>query len=542
MGLELAKAYVRIRADDSQLPQDLENSKGKIGKSVGSMGGMFAAAAGGLIAVGAGLLARRGLGLAADLEQTGVAFETMLGSASKAETTLNDLQKFAASTPFNLPGIQQAAKTLLAFQVTQEELLPTMRALGDVSAGTGKDLSELAVIYGQIKSKGKLQGGELLQLAEAGVPIIAVLAEQMGVAQNEIADMASKGQIGFKDVEKAMQSMSAEGGAFANLMDKQSGTVGGLVSTIGDTFDAMLTQIFTALQPVTKAFLNMTLGMLEYAGQAFDGISGKLVEWGTTVADWLVVLSQNFSTFWELYQATAGFALSRVLDIFSNIWQNLPEIAWGSLMVMKTGFFAWITYIGQTLMRLVDLFKSVFGIVQDMWLNIFTGKGIGESMKQAMSQMGSVMKEALVDQAMDAGGMVDKVKNEFKDQFAGLDLMQMGENSRLLEQDIGRAADTLMNAKLKLEQERKAAEEEAASEVANKEEAAAKEDKKNEAKSGFAGFADLAKKIQEDALKQGDKNQQRLIRLSERNNELQENILRAVEKNAGGAMALTGGN
>ena len=541
MGLELAKAYVRIRADDSQLPQDLENSKGKIGKSVGSMGGMFAAAAGGLVAVGAGLLARRGLGLAADLEQTGVAFETMLGSASKAETTLNDLQKFAASTPFNLPGIQQAAKTLLAFQVTQEELLPTMRALGDVSAGTGKDLSELAVIYGQIKSKGKLQGGELLQLAEAGVPIIAVLAEQMGVAQNEIADMASKGQIGFKDVEKAMQSMSAEGGSFANLMDKQSGTVGGLVSTIGDTFDAMLTKIFTALQPVTKAFLNMTLGMLEYAGQAFDGISGKLVEWGTTVADWLVVLSQNFSTFWELYQATAGFALSRVLDIFSNIWQNLPEIAWGSLMVMKTGFFAWITYIGQTLMRLVDLFKSVFSIVQDMWLNIFTGKGIGESMKQAMSQMGSVMKDALVDQAIDAGGMVDKVKNEFKDQFAGLDLMQMSENSRLLEQDIGRAADTLMNAKLKLEQERKASEEEAASEVAKKEEEAAKEGKKNEAKSGFAGFADFAKKIQEDALKQDDANQQKLIGLSERSNTLQEGILRAVEKNAGGAMTLTGG-
>ncbi len=92
------------------------------------------------------------LKLAADAEQTEVAFTTMLGSADAAKNMLKELTSFAAATPFEMPGIKQAARTLLAFGTTQDQVLPLLKMLGDVSAGTGKDLAELSVIFGQISA------------------------------------------------------------------------------------------------------------------------------------------------------------------------------------------------------------------------------------------------------------------------------------------------------------------------------------------------------------------------------------------------------
>ena len=159
------------------------------------------------VLIGGALVVKHGLALAADLETTTIAFETMLGSAGAAKKTMADLTQFAAATPFELPQIEQATKVLFSFGITQDKILPTLRTLGDVSAGTGKDFGDLAVIFGQVKAKGKLMGGELLQFSEAGVPMVAQLAKQFGVAESRIAKMSEQGKISFAAVEQALASM-----------------------------------------------------------------------------------------------------------------------------------------------------------------------------------------------------------------------------------------------------------------------------------------------------------------------------------------------
>ena len=54
---------------------------------------------------------------AADHEQLNIAFTTMLGSADKAKTLMEDLSRFAAETPFESSEIQRGAKMLLAYGV-----------------------------------------------------------------------------------------------------------------------------------------------------------------------------------------------------------------------------------------------------------------------------------------------------------------------------------------------------------------------------------------------------------------------------------------
>jgi phage tail tape-measure protein len=129
------------------------------------------------LAIGAGIanVAKSVVTLGANLEQAQISFEVMLGSAEKANYLLKELTDFAAKTPFELVGLRQDAKLLLAMGVQMEELIPTMTILGNAASGLSVDFNRLALAYGQVQAKGKLQGGELKQFTEAGVPLIKVL-------------------------------------------------------------------------------------------------------------------------------------------------------------------------------------------------------------------------------------------------------------------------------------------------------------------------------------------------------------------------------
>ena len=174
--------------------------------------------------------------MAGQFEQTQIAFQTMLGSAEEANKLLGELSEFASRTPFTISGIRQNAKLLLGMGVAAEDMIPTLKALGDVSAGLNVPMERIALNFGQVRVQGKLTGRELRDFAIAGVPLVSELAKNLGIAEKEIAAMVSRGEIGFKEVEEAFVSMTSAGGRFANLMDESSKTFPGQISNIQDSF------------------------------------------------------------------------------------------------------------------------------------------------------------------------------------------------------------------------------------------------------------------------------------------------------------------
>ncbi len=123
------------------------------------------------------------VGVASSMEQNRIAFQTMLGSADLAKKTLTDLSNFAMKTPFNLPQVVEASQRLLAYNVSAEELIPTLTTLGNISAGVGREkLPQLILAFGQVKAATKLTGMELRQFSEAGVPLLQALVDQANEA------------------------------------------------------------------------------------------------------------------------------------------------------------------------------------------------------------------------------------------------------------------------------------------------------------------------------------------------------------------------
>lgn len=189
-------------------------------------------------------LGRKILELGIKQEQLNIAFNTFLGSAEKGKAVLKELTKFSIVTPFTPDQVNSAAKALLAFGVQGNELIPVLKMLGDVSSGTGKDLTEMAIIFGQIRSTGRLMGQDLLQLINAGFNPLQVISQKTGRSMRALKDDMEKGAISFQMVSDAFKTATSEGGLFFNLMEKQSATVGGKLSTIEGNIEEIGKKLF----------------------------------------------------------------------------------------------------------------------------------------------------------------------------------------------------------------------------------------------------------------------------------------------------------
>lgn len=265
-----------------------------------------AAVAFGAVGAAAGLFLKSTLDQAAGLEQTKVAFETMLGSAEKAGTFYKELTDFAKKTPFTLPGIEEAAKRLLAYGVTQREVIPDLKNLGNIAAGVGMDkMPQLILAFGQVRAASKLTGMELRQFSEAGVPLLGELAKSFGKSAGEIQDMVSDGKIGFKDVEAALASLSGEGGRFQDLMEKQSQTFNGMVSNLQDAWTLFLRE---AGQPLVEWGKQFVAVLLDFVKNGLPQLIAKIKE----SADWLMHHK-------EILAAIAGAITGLLLPAFLSL-------------------------------------------------------------------------------------------------------------------------------------------------------------------------------------------------------------------------------
>ena len=223
---------VRMMARTDQFRREMEAAQRQLRETAEAAQGASTA----MVAVGvaAGIACGAAVQLAARLEQTQVAFTTLLGGAAAADTMLRDLQKFAAETPFEFPGLADAARQLIAFGVSAEETIPSLRRIGDISAGIGAPIGEIAEVYGKARVQGRLFGEDINQLTGRGIPVIGELAKQFGIAESGVRQLVESGQVHFKHLERAFISLTGEGGKFAGLMEAQSKTLAGLWSTLKD--------------------------------------------------------------------------------------------------------------------------------------------------------------------------------------------------------------------------------------------------------------------------------------------------------------------
>lgn len=198
-----------------------------------------------------------------EFQQLEIAFKTMLGSAAQADALMSQLVKTAATTPFGLTDIAQSAKQLLAYGVEADKVNETLIRLGDIAAGLSIPINDLAYLYGTTMVQGRLYTQDLNQFLGRGIPLIEQLAQQFGVAENQVKALVEEGKVGFPEVEQAIINLTNKGSMFGGLMAAQSQSITGQISNIEDAIDTMFNEIGKQNEGVINDALGLVSTLIE---------------------------------------------------------------------------------------------------------------------------------------------------------------------------------------------------------------------------------------------------------------------------------------
>lgn len=215
-----------------------------------------------------------------EVQQLEVAFETMLGSKAKAEALMADVINLAAKTPFGLQDVSNATKMLLAYGSTAESVADEIKMLGNIASGLSIPLNDMIYLYGTTRTQGRMFTQDLRQFMGRGIPLAEELAKQFGVTKDEVGALVTDGKVGFAEMQKALQSMTSDGGKFFNLMDKQSQTIAGQISNLEDSIYQMFNAIGESQQGTISKGISMVSSLVENYEKVIDVISHLIIVYG----------------------------------------------------------------------------------------------------------------------------------------------------------------------------------------------------------------------------------------------------------------------
>lgn len=198
-----------------------------------------------------------------EFQQLEIAFSTMLGNGEKAKALMGELVNTAASTPFDLQGVANSAKQLLAYGESADTVNDTLVRLGNIASGLSIPLNDLTMLYGTTMVQGRLFTQDVRQFMGRGIPLVQELAKELGKTETEINNMVTAGQIGFPEVQKVIENLTNEGGMFYGLMEEQSKSLTGQLSNLGDAWDMMLNDMGTNMEGILSGGISAVATLVE---------------------------------------------------------------------------------------------------------------------------------------------------------------------------------------------------------------------------------------------------------------------------------------
>lgn len=206
------------------------------------------------------------------VENAEAAFTPLMGGAENAKKMVDELNKTAASTPFQFDTLQKSAQQLAP--VMDKDIgrtIKTMRMLGDTAGGNAQKLDSITRGFTKASLKGKVDLESLNMIAEAGVPIFQELASTLGTTVGpKFFKNISAGKVKVADLEKTFENMTSEGGVFFKGMEIASKTTSGIFSTLKDNVALTAASLGETLAPTIKEIMTSLIGVAAKARAWMD--------------------------------------------------------------------------------------------------------------------------------------------------------------------------------------------------------------------------------------------------------------------------------
>lgn len=324
--VQKGKGQIRSLADTAEREGDrIDDLTKRIGR-----------AAAGIFSIGmAQQFARQVVQTRGQIQQLEIAFRTLTKSQEKADELMNQLIDTAAKTPFDLMGIADSAKFLLGIRVPVEEVNDTLKMLGDIAAGVGAPLKDIAYLYGTTITKAHMDTMDLRQFTGRGIDLIGELSKQYGIATEQVQQYVAAGKVGAEDFKRAIKSIRET--TFNNLMEEQSKSLTGQIANLGDAIDMMMNEIGKKTQGIASGAINVAATLVENYEKVGDAIYALITAYGMyRGAQLAAIAAEKTAIMWRHRHALATVTLRRVQEALNKSILTNPYAIAGAAIVGLT--------------------------------------------------------------------------------------------------------------------------------------------------------------------------------------------------------------
>lgn len=365
------------------------------------------------LTAGIGVVSKLGM----DADRTAVSFEVMLGSQQKAADMLNQMNRYAADSPYSRLGVQEAAQTMLGFGVEQQKVIPSLKMLGDIAMGNSERFKGLALVFSQVAAAGKLQGQDLLQLITNGYNPLNDISRLTGKSMSELKDDMSKGNISFDLMAQAMQAATSQGGKFYGMVDRIAQTPFGRFGQLVDQFKDTMLSLYKVIEPLLIPAFDLLSNIMTHSLPVIEGMQ-KGVRW----------LIDNFKTLAPyIYTAAAAWAgYNTYMFVSTTILKGWTVAQWAQVTAMIAAEkVQWLLNVAMSANPIGLVIAAVAALTAGViycW-NKFAGfRAVVLTVWDTITGFGKAIKDAVVDrfwEIVDGIGAVGKamvslIKGDFE--------------------------------------------------------------------------------------------------------------------------------
>lgn len=280
-----------------------------------------------------------------EIQALETSFTTLLGSRSKADALISEIRQFAATTPMDVNTLAKGAQTMLGFNIELEKVMPTLRAIGDISMGDAQKFGSLTLAFSQASATGKLMGQDLLQMINAGFNPLVQISKETGKSITQLKDDMSNGKISVKMLSDAFINATAEGGQFNGMLESQSQTLTGAFSNLSGAYEDMLNEIGEKGQDVVVDVVNGLMSMVQHYDKVGKTIAELIALYGTYKAALVAVTAVQTTraalqagwTLAELAHYRALLLVEKAQKLLNATMLNNPYVRMAAVITMVVG-------------------------------------------------------------------------------------------------------------------------------------------------------------------------------------------------------------
>lgn len=242
---EVARTAAKVRGDLAKAFEQAKNHSLGMNSTLQDLKSLFMQ---GGIVYGAQQFAMSIIQAGGEIEKQHIALQSIIGDVQNANVLFNQTKELALNSPFTFSELNKDVKQLAAYGVEYDELYDTTKRLADMASGLGVSFERIALAFGQVRSRGWLDGKELRQISYAGIPILQKLSEYytkkegQKVSTSEVKSRISNRGVDFEDVKNVFWEMTDAGGQFYNMQQVLSETLLGRYNKLKDAWEIMLSE------------------------------------------------------------------------------------------------------------------------------------------------------------------------------------------------------------------------------------------------------------------------------------------------------------